>query len=245
MRKSTTLVSSGNLERYFELMDDCPKLFGKDDEQDALSLVLDRDTLLKQQQAQIALGALVGRPPHYYTLGVLAEDELQIFLRDLVRYPSGLLLPSERHVYKSKVYDEPFVVIVPYSDGKILLTRRFARLYRRWEWFVPTFSLHENVGFFEQASEKILETTGYQPAKITPLFRMYADNTPVFIADVTNHDAGKAGNLSGTVGESRWFSMPELEMGILNGSVTDYPITAAYIHIVRYGFTSVVTPDAD
>ena len=235
IRNKTHIASSGNLERYFELMDEYPALFKCDDECDALSLVLDKDILLKEQQAIKDIGALVNRPPHYYTLGVLGEDELQVFLRDLVRYPDGLLIPSERHVYKMKVSNRAYAIIIPHADGKILLTRRFTRPYRQWEWLVPVVYLHANEGFFNQTCMEVSDMTGYQITKLAPLLPMCGSNTAIFIAEVTSQDGIQPVNLSGTAGESRWFSLSELEREILNGSVTDSSIMAAYIHILHYG----------
>ena len=236
IRNKTRIASSGNLERYFEIMDEYPALFKRDDVCDALSLVLDKDILRKEQQAMADIGALTDRPPHYYTLGVLGEDELQFFLRDLVRYPDGLLIPSERHVYKMEVRKRTFAIIIPHAEGEILLTRRFTRPYRRWEWLVPVVYLHAHEGFFNQTCMEVSDMTGHRITKLAPLLPMSGDNTAIFIAEVTNQDGIQPVNSNGTVGESRWFSLPELEREILNGSVTDSSILAAYIHILRYGF---------
>ena len=243
-RKETHIVSSGNLERYFEIMDEYPALFRNEDGQNALHLVLDKETLREKQQALQNIGAYMNRPPHYYTLGVLGEDELQFFLRDLVRYPEGLLLPCERHVYKMKLRGRPCVVIVPHTEGKILLTRRFSRYYRQWYWVTPFICLHANEGFFDIACLEVLETTGYQTANLIPLFNMSEDDTAVFIAEVVKLDNANPVHPSGTVGESRWFSLSELEREILRGAVTDSAILATYIHLLRYGFKTAAEPAA-
>lgn len=239
--RKTSIQSTGNMDRYFEVMGEYPELFRNVGNDAPLNLVLDRSELEAEQASLLEENSMVGDPGHFDTLGVLAEDRFSLHLRDLVRYSDGLLVPHDRHVFKMDLCGGQMVHIVPYHDGNVRLVRQYCHDDRRWDWSLPHEYIMPGENLLTRAGHVLRSMMGLRFLELYPLFQRHDDNSVVLMAETTLVGAVEPDYNSDTVGERRWFTMMELEQAILTGMISSPAILAAFIHISRNGMGNSIS----
>ncbi len=239
--QKTSIQSTGNLDRYFEVMGEYPELFRNVGKDTPLNLVLDRHELEEEQANLIEENRMKGDLGHFDTLGVLAEDSFSLHLRDLVRYSDGMLVSHHRHIFKMDLCGGRMVFIVPYHDGNVRLVRHYFHDDRRWEWSLPHEYILPGEDMLTRAGHVLRSMMGLRFLELYPLFQRYDDNSVVLMAETTLVDAVEPDYTGDTVGERRWFTMVELEQAILTGMISSPAILAAFIHISRNGIGSSIS----
>ena len=122
--------------------------------------------------------------------GILLEDKLHFFVRDVVRFPSGETRTQMR-VIGCTMFDGPSgVVALAARDGKIFLREMFRHATRRWELETPRGQRETGYTPEEAARKEIDEELGFTVAKIEKIGEVSGDTAilastlPIFWAEL-------------------------------------------------------------
>src|SRR5438876_4538335 len=74
-------------------------------------------------------------PAEWACVGIVYQDQYGMILRDAVRFPGGALGTYIRFI--SGVDSTPTTVVLPFSQGQMLLVRRFRHATRTWHLEIP------------------------------------------------------------------------------------------------------------
>lgn len=232
----TRLVTSGSLERYFEVMKEYPALFAASADR-CLSIVTDRSVLEQEQEAMKRQSKLNGTPSHFYTLGVLFEDEWYIGLRDLVVFPDGKSGPYDRFVCKKgELAGTENAVVVPYCDEKVLVVRQFLHSTRKWHWITPRGFGESGADAAATARKELIEEAGLLASDVHPIFFNHENGSTIFLAKVIRDFQGPITEGKEVIDSRRWLTVPELECSALEGEITDSALLSSLVYLQRYGF---------
>jgi NUDIX domain. len=227
------LTTNGTLERYFEVMREYPQLFEPTPERYGLSLITDRDALVRKQKELKRKAEEDGVQPHYFTLGVLCEDEWYMAIRDLVKFRSGSEGPYIRFVCKKGMPPGGRnVIVVPYRDGMVLVTRQFRHECRAWVWETPRGFADPDMDVFGNGRRILLGEADMTASKIHLLFHTHEGGASVMLAEVDECPVQDDDGVE-DIAEARWLTLPELEKWILDGIVTDAALLAVYIYLQK------------
>jgi ADP-ribose pyrophosphatase len=228
------LTTSGALERYFEVMREYPQLFEPTPERHGLSLVTDRETLVRTQKELRKKAEDDGTPVHYYTLGVLCEDEWYMVIRDLVKFRNGKEGPYIRFVCKKGALQGGHnVIVVPYADGKVLVTRQFRHERRGWVWETPRGFAEPGVDVFSNGRRELLEETGLTASKLHLIYHTHEVGASIMLAEVDGCPQAQNSDETESIAEARWLTLVELERWILDGIITDAALLAIFIYLQK------------
>lgn len=228
------LITGGSLDRYFEVMREYPQLFEPTPERHGLSLITDREALVRAQKELKRKAESEGVPAHYFTLGILCEDEWYMAIRDLVKFRNGSEGPYIRFVCKKgALQGGRNVIVVPYRDDKVLVTRQFRHESRSWVWETPRGFAEPGIDVFSNGRRELREETGLTATKIHLIFHGHEGGASVMLAEVDECQEVQIGDDKESIAESRWLSLPELERWIIDGIVTDAALLAVYIYLQK------------
>ncbi|MFN2636454.1 MAG: NUDIX hydrolase [Gemmatimonadaceae bacterium] len=122
--------------------------------------------------------------------GILLEDKLHFFVRDVVKFPSGDTRTQMR-IIGCTMFDGPSgVVALAARDGKIFLREMFRHATRRWELETPRGQRETGYTAEEAARKEINEELGFRVANIEKIGEVSGDTAilastlPIFWADL-------------------------------------------------------------
>lgn len=139
-----------------------------DNSQGQLEIVTDRELLLEWQQRLYERADKNNKPRCYYDIGIVAEDDFVVVLRDLVRFGEdrygGYIRMLNRNSSVNKTGKD--VVILARLDGKYVLLRHFRHDSRRWFCECPRGFGEKGLSAEENAVKEISEETGLGVKKL-------------------------------------------------------------------------------
>lgn len=228
------LTANGALERYFEVIEEYPQLFEPTPERHGLSLITDREALVRAQKELRRKAESEGVPAHYFTLGILCEDEWYMAIRDLVKFRNGKEGPYIRFVCKKGVLQGGRnVIVVPYRNDAVLVTRQFRHESRSWVWETPRGFAEPGMDVFSNGRRELLEETGLTASKIHLIFHAHEGGASVMLAEVDGDALVQNGDGRESIAEARWLTLQELEKWIVDGIITDAALLAIYIYLQK------------
>lgn len=225
------------LREYLSFAENYPHLFVNDEEKNSLDVILDYDTLLKQQNVLYDNADNKNIPRNFCDIGILSEDNWVITLRDLVKFPNGEYSGYIRMLNKnSALYLScKDVVILPIlNHAKILLIRHFRHDDRKWHLEIPRGFGEQGYSAIENAKRELMEETGISSEKIEVIG---GENGSVVYVVAHISNIGSESSLESNEGISEKYAVTynEFKTMIINGKINDFYTIAASAYAMIQG----------
>lgn len=194
-----------------------------------IEIILNPEQIQKiQNQTRLRLIAQ-GHPEEeaakWSSVGIVAEDNYWIWIRDAVIFPSGVHGTYERLMLRSGLNGTPGVVILPLlSTKKVIVNVNYRHATRNWEIELPRGHSKEGETPEKTAIRELKEETGYRMSKCTYLGTIAPDTgilvsqLPVYCADV-QHSGETNKEYSEAIIQNPAFSKEELKQGFARGYI--------------------------
>ena len=156
-------------------------------------------------------------------VGVVAEDNYWIWLRDGVIFPSGSVGTYDRLAWKASLNGTTGVAVMPVTpDGRIALLLNYRHATRSWEIELPRGLRNASETPKQAASREVQEETGLQCDTFVSLGNMLPDSgclnsvIPVFLGKVSSE--GKANpEDSEAIASNLFLSKKEIKKSLKRG----------------------------
>ena len=228
---SENLSSASQIISYLNLMQQHAQALGplgswKKGEIEIILNLEKIQTIEKQTKLRlIAKGISEILAEKWSSVGIVAEDNYWIWVRDAVIFPSGVYGTYDRMLWKSNLDGVCGVAILPVlTNKKVVVNLNYRHATRSWEIELPRGQ--RKMGETEEATAKreLREETGYLLEKTTCMGRIAPDSgvqaslVPVFFAEVS-HSGETNKEFSEAISENPAFSKQELKEGFSKGYI--------------------------
>jgi ADP-ribose pyrophosphatase len=214
---------------YFELVKKAPHLF--DNTNALLNIVLDDRIIIDWESRRKEELRQRNLPLEWAKIGVLLNDPYNIIIRDLVRFPDGVMGGYIRSITAASLRGGKGVVVLPEYEGKIMLLHQYRHPTRQWHYEVPRGYGEPNIPAEENARLEIEDETGGEIEQLVSLGDFY-NNTGYETAPVALFYAKLSsigtGNINEGIESFVWLTVKELEEWIASEKITDGFTIAAY-----------------
>lgn len=231
------------LNGYFQLQQKYPQTFGPlgNWQNGEIEITLNPELIKKiENQTRlrlIAKGIQDNDAEKWSNVGVVAEDNYWIWLRDAVIFPSGVYGTYDRLLWKSSLENNhPGVAIFPLlSNKKIVVNINYRHATRSWEIELPRGAKKDGETLEKAAARELKEETGYTLSKCTQLGTLAPDSgtltslVPVYCGEVSSSgDTHK--DYSEAIVNNPAFTKDELKQGFARGYI-EIPIKGELIKV--------------
>lgn len=157
-------------------------------------------------------------------VGVVAQDQYWIWIRDAVLFPGGIPGTYDRLLWKSSL-DSPYpgVAILPVlPDGKIVLNLNYRHATRSWELEIPRGLIKPGEDPKAAALREMKEETGLSSEKLEFLGEMAPDSgalgsiVPIYIAYGSQEGLADI-EYSEAIAGKKIYSLEEIKQGFIQG----------------------------
>ena len=194
-----------------------------------IEIILNPEQIQKiQNQTRLRLisqGYREEEAERWSSVGVVAEDNYWIWIRDPVIFPSGVYGTYDRLMLRSGLEGVPGVAILPLlSTKKVVVNVHYRHATRNWEIEIPRGHSKEGETPEKTAARELKEETGYRMSKCTYLGTVAPDTgiliaqIPVYCAEVS-HSGESAKEFSEAIIQNPAFSKEELKQGFCRGYI--------------------------
>ncbi len=206
------------LSRYLALIQERPELFRNTGEQGEIKIIQDPERIRVEQERIQAKLRSEGKPENWIDIGVLAEDEWEYVVRDLVEFPDGRFGGFRRNINRKYLEGGTGVVIMPVQSDKVLLLKHYRQESRNWYWEFPRGWGSPGLTAEQNANKELMEEVGLLPKKLVPVWR--DSETVFFYAEMQE---GKPQNQDGEpIQRIESIAIRELEDWITRSKITDW-----------------------
>ncbi len=206
------------LTKYFSLMQERPELFRNTDEPGEVKIIKDLERIHSEQERIRAKLRAEGKPENWIDIGILAEDEWEYVVRDLVEFADGRVGGWRRNINRKKVEGGTGSVLMPVQGDKVILLKHFRHESREWFWEFPRGWGTPGLTAEQNAKKELLEELSLAPLKLVQVWRDPA--TAFFYAEM---EEGQPQTQDGeAVQKIELIDIKELENWILNSEITDW-----------------------
>jgi ADP-ribose pyrophosphatase len=225
----STQERSSSLGQYLKLFKDYPGTLGSLGkwQQGEIEITLNPEQIKRiENQTRLRLiskGVQEADAERWSSVGVVAEDNYWIWIRDAVIFPSGVYGTYDRMLWKSGLGGPPGVAILPLlSTKKIVVNINYRHATRSWEIEIPRGQRKEGESLERAAARELKEETGYLMTKCVALGTMAPDTgtqtslVPVFCGEVS-HSGETAKEYSEAIVLNPAFSKEEIKQGFARG----------------------------
>ncbi len=220
-----------SLKRYLDLINQYPKIFGPlgQWQQGEIEITLAPEKIQKiENQTRLRMvskGIDEADAEKWSSVGVVAEDNYWIWVRDAVIFPSGVYGTYDRLMWKTGLDGIPGVAILPLlASRKVIVNINYRHATRSWELEIPRGGKKQGESPEKAAARELKEETGYLITKTTLLGTLAPDTgalmslVPVYSADVT-HSGDSKRNYSEAIIHNPAYSKEELKQGFARGYI--------------------------
>ncbi len=238
----TTTEIPLSLNRYLKLMKDHPDTFGPLGkwQHGEIEITVNPEQIRKiENQTRLRLiskGVQDADAEKWSSVGVVAEDNYWIWLRDAVIFPSGVYGTYDRLMWKSGLSGIPGVAILPLlATKKIIVNINYRHATRSWEIELPRGQKKVGESLEKAAARELKEETGYHISKCTQLGTIAPDTgtlmslVPVFCGEVS-HSGESVKEYSEAIFQNPAFSKEELKQGFARGYI-EVPIKGEIVKV--------------
>jgi len=155
-----------SLNRYKQLKRNYPNLFVNPP--GCLHQIIDEESIIKVESNRLGL-----------KVGVVAEDQYFLFLRDLVinpRIPDSKPYTYDRVISKNSLDGTPLVAVLPFVGNKIFLQKIFRHATREFHWEIPRGFGQPGHSPLETAREELESEMGIRAETWTELGGIHSDS---------------------------------------------------------------------
>ena len=230
------------LNKYLQLLKDHPSTFGPLGkwQHGEIEITVNPEQIRKiENQTRLRLiskGILECDAEKWSCVGIVAEDNYWIWVRDAVIFPSGVYGTYDRLMWKSGFNGFPGVAILPLlSTKKIVVNINYRHATRSWEIELPRGQKKEGESLEKAAARELKEETGYQISKCTHLGNIAPDSgtlmsiVPIYCGEVS-HSGESSKEYSEAIELNPAFSKEELKQGFARGYIA-VPIKGEIIKV--------------
>lgn len=220
-----------SLQRYLRLIKEKSEIFGPIGQwqQGEIEVVLHPDKIKKiENQARlrlIAKGHSESESSKWSTVGIVAEDNYWMWVRDAVTFPSGVHGTYDRILWKSSLDGPAGVVLFPVlTTKKIVVNVNYRHATRSWEIELPRGQRHLGEHPEKSAARELRDETGYLPSKcillgvVAPDSGTLVTQNSVYYMEV-NHSGEASREYSKAIIHNPSFSKEELKQGLAKGYI--------------------------
>jgi ADP-ribose pyrophosphatase len=231
-----------SLSQYLELVKQHPETFGPMGkwQHGEIEITLNPEQIQKIENQtrlrMIAKGIPEADAQKWSSVGIVAEDNYWIWVRDAVVFPSGVYGTYDRLMWKSGMTGYPGVAILPLLPAKkIIVNVNYRHATRSWEIELPRGQKKEGEPIEKAAIRELKEETGYQIAKCTHLGNMAPDTgtlmtvIPIYCGEVS-HSGETAKEYSEAIVQNPALTKEELKQGFSRGYI-ELPIKGEIIKV--------------
>lgn len=154
-----------NLRTYFSLEKSKPSLFNilGNTEEGEIQILTDVEKIFSLEKLMANRLKTKHLPPSFASVGIVAEDQYFLWLRDAIRFPSGYEGTYDRIVQKAgKDLVPGAAVLIQLPDNTFVLNINFRHATRSWELELPRGGWDKEESLLDAARREVLEETGYQ-----------------------------------------------------------------------------------
>ncbi len=228
------------LSQYLQLVKEYPNTFGPLGKWQSgeIEITLNPE-LIQKIQKQTRLRMMSKGIPEvdaekWSTIGVVAEDNYWLWVRDAVIFPSGVYGTYDRLMWKSGMGGPPGVAILPLlTTKKIIVNINYRHATRCWEIELPRGAKKAGETPEKAAARELKEETGYQIAKCIHLGDIAPDSgtlmsiVPIFCGEVS-HSGDTAKDYSEAIAQTPAYTKEELKQGFARGYI-EVPINGQLV----------------
>lgn len=205
-----------------------------------IEIITNREQIQKiENQMRLRLickGATEQQAKAWSSIGVIAEDQYLIWLRDGVIFPSGVSGTYDRIVWKTGLNGAPGVAIMPIlANKKIVVNLNYRHATRSWEIELPRGGRKEHETPEQAAIRELKEETGYELSQPFLLGTMAPDSgllsslIPVFYGKIS-HSGDSYREYSEAISQNPAFTKEELKESLSRGYI-DMPIQGNIVRV--------------
>ena len=229
IQRSTAMAS---LTKYFKLMKEHPQLFANPEEEGVIKIITGKEKIITLQSKIKREYKESGKKPEWIDIGVLAEDEWEYIVRDLVEHPDGRIGGYTRSISRISLHGGIAVVIMPVQGDKVLLLKHFRHETRSWNWEFPRGFGEPGLSAEQNAIKEIKEEVGLSPQKLLEVGRY-----PGIVFFYAELDEGKPQKPADeAIQKIEFLNLDELENWIFSGQITDWFTIMAFLMVKRRNF---------
>ncbi len=231
-----------SLTQYLQLLKDHPDTFGPLGKwrSGEIEITLNPEQIKKiEHQMRLRLiskGMREADAEKWSTVGIIAEDNYWMWIRDAVIFPSGVYGTYNRLMWKGGMEGVPGIAILPLlSTKKIVVNVNYRHATRSWEIELPRGQKKTGESPEHAAARELKEETGYQVLKLTQMGTMAPDTgtqmslVPVFCGEVS-HSGENSKEYSEAILQNPAFSKEELKQGFARGYI-EFPIHGEIVKV--------------
>lgn len=170
------------------------------------------------------------------SVGIVAEDNYWMWVRDAVIFPSGVYGTYDRLMWKAGLNGFPTVAVLPLlSTKKVVVNVSYKHATRSWEIELPRGQKKSGESIEKAAARGLKEETGYQINKFTQLGTIAPDSAtltsviPVLCGEVS-HSGESWRKYSKAILQNPAFSKNELKEGFAKGYI-EMPINGEIVKV--------------
>jgi ADP-ribose pyrophosphatase len=195
-----------------------------------IEIVLDPSDISKIQDMQkerlIQKGFSHTKAAQCSRIGIIAEDQYIVWLRDAVYFPKKIGGTYDRIIWKNHFKNKSSgVAVLPIlPSGDIVLNLNYRHSTRSWELELPRGAIEGSETDEQAAIRELQEETGFEVESIVSLGKMAPDTgilssiIPVFIGFVSKEGAPHQ-EFSEAIASSPSFTKKELKAGLVAGAL--------------------------
>ncbi|MBX7067549.1 MAG: NUDIX hydrolase [Parachlamydiales bacterium] len=187
-----TAIYAGQIS-YLDVLERLGSSFG-DHNKGEIEIVAEPEHIEKietfQKQQLMQKGYSEKEAASFSKVGIVAQDQYWIWIRDAVVFPNGTPGTYDRLVWKNQLHSpHAGVAVLPIMpDGKIALNLNYRHATRSWELEIPRGMIKMGETGEQAALREMKEETGLTPSSIEYLGEMAPDSgtigtiVPIYIA---------------------------------------------------------------
>jgi len=173
---------------------------------------------------------------NWSAVGIVAEDNYWMWIRDAVVFPSGVYGTYDRLMWKSGMDGAPGVAVLAIlANKKIVVNLAYRHATRSWEIELPRGKKQQGETLEQTALRELKEETGYQLTK-TELLGSCAPNSGVLMSvvplffGIASHSGETQKEFSEAIFQNPAFSKQELKDGFVKGYI-EVPIKGQIVRV--------------
>ncbi len=239
---SPVVPATSPLDRYLQLLDSYQSSLAPlgSWHKGEIEIITNVEQIKKiENQVRLRLlckGASEQQAKDWSTVGVIAEDQYLMWLRDGVIFPSGVYGTYDRIIWKSGMSGAPGVAVMPVlANKKIVVNLNYRHATRSWEIELPRGERRGLETLEQAALRELKEETGYELSQPLLLGTMTPDSgiltsvIPLFYGQVC-HSGESYREYSEAISQNPAFSKEELKAGLVRGYI-DIPIQGNIVRV--------------